>query len=229
MVTPIPTHARFTSRRGRARVPMREVSLSGGEPPVLLYDTSGTLDVDPRHGLPAIRHDWIVERADTHDVRSAAAAPASVPEGLRRSVRKGTGPVTQMHYARRGEITAEMEFVAVREGFDPEFVRSEIARGRAIIPANINHPELEPMAIGRNFLVKINRQHRQLRRRFVHRGGGGEAAMGHPVGGGYDHGSLDRREHPRDARMDRSQLTGANRDGSDLPGRSRRWGARRRS
>src|SRR5205814_1153154 len=64
--------------------------------------------------------------------------------------------VTQMHYARRGEITPEMEFVALREGLEPEFVRSEVARGRAIIPANVNHPESEPMAIGRSFLVKVN-------------------------------------------------------------------------
>ena len=140
----------------RVRVPMREVSLSGDESPVLLYDTSGTLGVDPRCGLPGIRRDWIAERADVEEIRDAADSLASVPNGLRRPVLKGTGPVTQMHYARRGEITAEMEFVAIREGFDPEFVRSEVARGRAIIPANINHPELEPMAIGRNFLVKIN-------------------------------------------------------------------------
>ena len=69
---------------------------------------------------------------------------------------RGSGPVTQLHYARRGIVTPEMEFIAVREGFDAEFVRHEVARGRAIIPANINHSELEPMIIGRNFLVKIN-------------------------------------------------------------------------
>ena len=69
---------------------------------------------------------------------------------------RGAGAVSQMHYARKGEVTPEMEFVALREGFDPDFVRAEVARGRAIIPANVNHPELEPMAIGRNFLVKIN-------------------------------------------------------------------------
>ena len=141
---------------GRIRVPMREVSLSGGESPVLLYDTSGARGVDPRSGLPPIRRDWIAERGDVDVVRAAADARAAVPEGLRRPALKGTGPVTQMHYARKGEVTAEMEFVAIREGFDPEFVRAEVERGRAIIPANINHPELEPMAIGRNFLVKIN-------------------------------------------------------------------------
>ena len=141
---------------GRIRVPMREVSLSGGESPVLLYDTSGARNVDPRGGLPPIRRDWIAGRGDVDEVRAAADARAAVPQGLRRPVLKGTGPVTQMHYARKGEVTAEMEFVAIREGFDPEFVRAEVERGRAIIPANINHPELEPMAIGRNFLVKIN-------------------------------------------------------------------------
>ncbi len=141
---------------GRVRVPMREVSLSGGESPVLLYDTSGTLGADPRSGLPPIRHDWIAERGDVREVRNAAGASEAIPAGLRRPVLKGNGPVTQMYYARKGEITAEMEYVAIREGFDPEFVRSEVERGRAIIPSNINHPELEPMAIGRNFLVKIN-------------------------------------------------------------------------
>jgi phosphomethylpyrimidine synthase len=80
-----------------------------------------------------------------------------MPESLLRPVLRSTGgPVTQLCYARRGEITPEMEFVALREGFEPERVRSEIARGRAILPANVNHPELEPMAIGRAFKVKIN-------------------------------------------------------------------------
>ena len=188
----------------RVRVPMREVSLSGDESPVLLYDTSGTLGVDPRCGLPGIRRDWIAERADVEEIRDAADSLASVPNGLRRPVLKGTGPVTQMHYARRGEITAEMEFVAIREGFDPEFVRSEVARGRAIIPANINHPELEPMAIGRNFLVKINAN---IGNSAVGSSIDEEVEKlrwGNVVGGRYDDGSVDRREHPRDARMDRA-------------------------
>ncbi len=81
---------------------------------------------------------------------------AAVPDTLLRTPLRGTGGVTQLHYARRGEVTEEMEFVALREGMTPEFVRSEVARGRAIIPANINHPELEPMIIGRGFHVKIN-------------------------------------------------------------------------
>src|SRR6185312_10144757 len=84
------------------------------------------------------------------------ATPAELPHELQRTTLRGTGAVTQMTYARRGEITPEMEFVALREGLPAEFVRSEIARGRAILPANINHPELEPMIIGRGFKVKIN-------------------------------------------------------------------------
>ncbi len=121
--------------RGELGVPVRVIDLSGGEPAVEVYDTSGPEGCDPREGLPAKRQPWIARRL--------AAAGAG-------------GNVTQLHYARRGVITEEMEFVAVREGVTPEFVRSEIARGRAIIPANVKHPELEPMIIGRNFLVKIN-------------------------------------------------------------------------
>jgi phosphomethylpyrimidine synthase len=146
----------------RTRVPMREVSLSGGEPPIRLYDTSGPQGVDVRVGLPRLRSAWIAERGGIEEVNRAwqvrpgeVEVPGLVPGQPLRALR-GRGPVTQMHYARHGTVTPEMEFVAIREGFDPEFVRSEVARGRAIIPANINHPELEPMAIGRNFLVKIN-------------------------------------------------------------------------
>ena len=117
----------------RVRVPMREIALSGGEPPLRVYDTSGPHEVDVRAGLPPLRGPWVAARRG-----------------------RPSGAVTQMHYARRGEVTPEMEFVALREGFEPEFVRAEVARGRAIIPANVNHPELEPMAIGRRFLVKIN-------------------------------------------------------------------------
>ena len=95
--------------------------------------------------------DSVVETA--HDSRDS---DAETPEAFSHEVLKGSAPVTQMHYARRGEVTPEMEFVALREDMDPDFVRSEIARGRAILPANINHPELEPMIIGRGFKVKIN-------------------------------------------------------------------------
>jgi phosphomethylpyrimidine synthase len=113
------------------RVPMREITLSGGAPPLRVYDTSGPQDIDPEQGLPRLREPWVARR-------------------------RGDASPTQLRYARQGEITEEMEFVAVREGLPPEFVRDEVARGRAIIPANINHLELEPMIIGRNFLVKIN-------------------------------------------------------------------------
>ena len=141
------------------RVPMREVSLSGGEPPVRLYDASGPQGTDVREGIPTVRRDWISARGVVTQVRQSngsTATPNRLPASLRRPVVRGTGRVTQMHYARRGEVTPEMEYVAIREGLDADFVRSEVARGRAIIPANINHPELEPMAIGRNLLVKIN-------------------------------------------------------------------------
>jgi phosphomethylpyrimidine synthase len=114
-------------------VPQREIRLGGGEPPVRVYDSSGPQGISPHEGLPRLRDPWTARR---------------------RSL--GGGNMSQMHWARRGEITEEMEFVAIREGVEPEFVRAEVARGRAIIPANVNHPELEPMIIGRNFLVKIN-------------------------------------------------------------------------
>ncbi|HED65458.1 MAG TPA: phosphomethylpyrimidine synthase ThiC [Planctomycetes bacterium] len=117
------------------RVPFRRVHLGAGEPPVDLYDSSGPQGVDPREGLEPLRKPW-----------TEARTPDVGPGGNR----------TQMHFARRGIVTAEMAYAAAREGVDPEFVRSEIARGRAILPSNVNHPELEPMLIGRNFLVKIN-------------------------------------------------------------------------
>ncbi|HET9984554.1 MAG TPA: phosphomethylpyrimidine synthase ThiC [Longimicrobiales bacterium] len=162
------------------RVPFREISLSGGEPPLRVYDTSGPPDVDVRQGLAPLRRDWILARGDVEEAGrgetnggprpgaaalppldsagAAASAGELIPPGLRRvALRARAGQrVTQLHYARRGEITPEMEFIALREGVDPELVRSEVARRRAIIPANINHPELEPMIIGRRFKVKIN-------------------------------------------------------------------------
>ncbi len=139
------------------RVPVREIHLSNGDPPVRVYDTTGPQGTDVRQGLPAPRLPWILER-DVERVAAGASPGADglIPATLERPVYRGRGPVTQLHCARRGEVTPEMEFVALREGMSPEFVRSEVARGRAIIPANINHPELEPMAIGRAFAVKIN-------------------------------------------------------------------------
>ena len=152
------------------RVPATEVLASGdGRVLARLYDTSGP-GSDPEAGLPELRQEWIASRGDTvdhggrtvqlrDDGRAAlrrGESAASWP-GRRRAVRTAAGaPVTQLAYARRGEITPEMHFVAVREGLDPTVVRDEVAAGRAIVPANVNHPELEPMAIGRNFLVKVN-------------------------------------------------------------------------
>ena len=147
---------------GPLNVPVREITLSGGEPPLQVYDTSGPQGHDVREGLPPLRRDWIAGRKDVESVPRTyipdSKKRAELPKTLFRAAlraKDGAG-VSQLHYARKGIITPEMEFIAAREGFDAEFVRSEVARGRAIIPANINHPELEPMIIGRNFLVKIN-------------------------------------------------------------------------
>ena len=144
------------------RVPMREISLAAGEPPLRVNDTSGPSGVDPNSGLEKLRAAWIegrggVTEGDTTYRPIDPDAAAQIPEALQnRPLRSAGGTVTQMHYARRGEVTEEMEFVAIREGMDAEFVRDEVACGRAIIPANINHPESEPMIIGRAFRVKIN-------------------------------------------------------------------------
>ena len=127
------TYATCAHQGETLHVPFRRVHLTNGEH-VDLYDTAGPA-ADARAGLPKPRAEWIARRL------------ASGQDDGNRS---------QMHYARRGLVTAEMAFAAAREGVDPEFVRAEIARGRAILPANIKHPELEPMVIGRNFLVKIN-------------------------------------------------------------------------
>jgi len=185
---------------GDRRVAMRAVDLepSSGEPPVILYDTSGPYTdpaqrIDIMAGLPELRRDWIRGRGDVEEVAQREVRPEdngqlgpdrsggvqAFPNVRRKVLRARAGSnVTQMYYARRGIITPEMEYVAVRENMGreellvtrdgqdfgaaipdfvtPEFVRDEVARGRAIIPNNINHPESEPMAIGRNFLVKIN-------------------------------------------------------------------------
>ena len=139
------------------RVPIREIHLSGGEPPLQVYDTSGPREVDVRNGLAPLREEWIRKREVVETPRVRMSSPdIEMPGGLSRRTFRGLSPVTQMTYARRGEITPEMEFVAIREGVQPNFVRDEVARGRAIIPGNINHPEIEPMVIGRNFKVKIN-------------------------------------------------------------------------
>src|SRR5258706_1177290 len=150
------------------RVPVRDVADTG----VRVYDTSGAhgdpaQTIDLFAGLPKLRDAWIRERADVE--RYAGRAPKPEDDGRRgaktpefpaartQPLRARAGrAVTQLHYARRGIVTPEMEFAALREGVEPELVRSEIARGRAILPNNVNHPESEPMLIGRPFLVKIN-------------------------------------------------------------------------
>jgi phosphomethylpyrimidine synthase len=153
-------------------VPQREIALTDGSRHTV-YDTSGpytdpAFEADIRSGLPRLRERWIDQRSDTVQLdrpssiyrrgRDAMAALDGIRfPGARQPRRAKPGAnVTQMHYARRGEMTPEMEFIALRESVEPEFVRSEVARGRAIIPSNVNHPESEPMIIGRNFLVKIN-------------------------------------------------------------------------
>ena len=196
-----------TGSRTDLKVPFREISLSdtpssfGAEknPPVMVYDTSGPYtdpdyQIDIRNGLPSLRSQWIDERNDTefldgpssvfgHERKTNPELTKMRFNLLRQPRRAKTGKnVSQMHYAKQGIVTPEMEYIAIREnqrredmsallqtqhpGHDfgaaipklitPEFVRDEVARGRAIIPANINHPETEPMIIGRNFLVKIN-------------------------------------------------------------------------
>nr|WP_147162851.1 phosphomethylpyrimidine synthase ThiC [Pararhodospirillum oryzae] len=189
------------SRHPDVRVPMRSIALhpSSGEPPVLVYDSSGPYTdpdavIDITRGLPCLRAGWIAARGDV-EPGPTRTAPSSEPDATNETEgpatpafpvshpplrAKGGRAVTQLAYARAGIITPEMEFVAIRENqgreaaraagardgeafgatlpdiVTPEFVRDEVARGRAIIPANINHPEAEPMIIGRNFLVKIN-------------------------------------------------------------------------
>src|SRR3989449_1954808 len=162
-----------TGTRPDIRVAMREVTLSGGEPPIRLYDTSGPYTdpdahTDIKMGLTPMRLPWILGRADVDELSGPSSLYRRDRESdpalggvrfasVRRPLRAKTGRrVTQMHYARRGEVTPEMEFVALREGVAPERVRDEIARGRATLPANVNPPETEPMIIGRRFLVKIN-------------------------------------------------------------------------
>ncbi len=181
------------------RVAMREIHLEGGEAPVRVYDTSGPYTdpnalIDINAGLPQLRREWIEARGDVESYDGREIKPEDngqlgpdrsggvpqFPHVVKRPLRAKAGMnVSQMHYARKGIITPEMEYVAERENLGrerlkeykrdgesfgasipdyvtPEFVRDEVARGRAIIPNNINHPETEPMAIGRNFLVKIN-------------------------------------------------------------------------
>ena len=208
-VQPLPNSRKIYVQGSRVdiQVPMREISQSdtptgmGGEknPPIYVYDTSGpytdpNVKIDIRSGLASLRERWIAERNDTEKLAGITSQYglarlrdpklAEMRFNLKRHPRraKSGANVSQMHYARKGIITPEMEYIAIRENqrrdglselltrqhpgesfgasipksMTPEFVRDEVARGRAIIPANINHPESEPMIIGRNFLVKIN-------------------------------------------------------------------------
>ncbi len=158
---------------GAGPVPMREIPLASPNPALRRYDTSGPYgdpdhEVDLERGLPRLRERFILARGDVEELARSTSAYRREREsdpglaGVRfpqppRPLRARPGRrVTQMHYARQGQVTPEMEFVAAREGLDAEFLRGEVARGRAIIPANVNHPEAEPMVIGRRFLVKIN-------------------------------------------------------------------------
>jgi phosphomethylpyrimidine synthase len=154
-------------------VPVRQVVLDPPNEPFSLYDTRGP-EADPRHGLPPRRGPWIHERDDVEHYPGRAATLRDDGRATARSGRSGADRfpgegaqrprlraasqrcVTQMHYARRGDVTPEMAFIAVRENVDPAMVRDEVARGRAIIPANVNHPESEPMIIGKRFLTKVN-------------------------------------------------------------------------
>ena len=164
------------------RVPFRRVQPSETidyqghktvNPAIDLYDTSGPYtdpagSIDIARGLPRVRQNWVLSRGDGEELARATSqyrqvrerdpqlADIRFPTPSKPLRAKAAGNVTQLHYARRGMITPEMEFIAIREQCSAEFVRSEVARGRAIIPANINHPQSEPMIIGRNFLVKIN-------------------------------------------------------------------------
>ncbi|MDM5430499.1 phosphomethylpyrimidine synthase ThiC [Bacillus mycoides] len=160
------------------KVPMREIEQSDTNgvqnPPIRVYDTGGPY-TDPEYkvelekGIPTPRHSWTLGRGDVEayegreikpeddGVKVASKHTPVFPQMDRKPLRAKQGTnVSQMHYARNGIITSEMEYVAIREGVEPEFVRKEIAEGRAILPANINHPEAEPMIIGRNFHVKVN-------------------------------------------------------------------------
>jgi phosphomethylpyrimidine synthase len=143
------------------QVPFRQIALSDSPDgshnhAVAVYDTSGPQGGDVLDGLPPIRAPWIATRDVIARPDRDQSLGFEMPEGLKRTVLRGNGPVTQLHYARRGIVTPEMEYIAIREGLPVELVRDEVARGRAIIPANINHPELEPMIVGRQFHVKIN-------------------------------------------------------------------------
>ena len=264
-------------RRDDLRVPMREISLSptvlGDEtrnnPPFYAYDTSGPYTdpqapIDIRSGLPCLRTAWIEERGDTQLLAGMTSSfgRARLADGKLDTLRFPAPPtpraaqsgacVTQMGYARRGIITPEMEFVALRENMrideaaaqsahrgqsfgaaiphrvTPEFVRDEVARGRAIIPANINHPENRADGDRTQFFGESQRQYRQFGSVIGHRRRDRENDLGHSLGGGHGNGFIHRQKHSRNARMDCAQFTGADWHRADLSslGKSGRSGGR---
>ncbi|WP_062197693.1 phosphomethylpyrimidine synthase ThiC [Massilibacterium senegalense] len=186
IIQPFPSSKKVYVKGSREdiQVPFREIALSptvndqGETPnePIRVYDTSGaytdeSCEINIYEGLTKLRASWIEERGDVERYEGRKVLPVdngfTTEEHLKNTeefkysnehpLRAKAGKnVTQMHYAKKGMITPEIEYIAIREGMDPEFVRSEVAAGRAIIPANINHPEIEPMIIGRNFHTKIN-------------------------------------------------------------------------
>ena len=148
---------------GPHNVPMREVTLSGGEPPLQVYDTSGPQGHDVREGLPPLRREWIAARGDmapTPRTIPDSRRRAELPKTLFRATLRGKDNVTQLHYPQKG-TTPRWNSLPRAKGSMPSSCDRSRA-GRAIIPANINHPELEPMIIGRNFPGEDQRQHRQL-------------------------------------------------------------------
>lgn len=209
--------------RPHIKVPMREIQLSTTtgsfvemeNKPVRVYDTScpytdSAHSIDIRNGLSPIRRNWILERGavEAYEGRAEKAedngyknddprANIDLFPGLQRNAlrAKRSENVTQLHYARQGIITPEMEFIAIRENVSPELVRDEVACGRAIIPCNINHPESEPMIIGKNFSCKSKREYWKFCRYFFRSGRSGKNDMGDPLGCRYHHGSFYRQRY----------------------------------
>ena len=223
----------YSSPQGHddVQVPFREIALTDG-PSFRVYDTSGALHRRRRLNrcaagiaAPARGLDRRARRSPRHPARIGARRHRHQGDGVYRAPReyraragsRGGGGASRRRV--RASAPPCPPFVT------PEFVRSEVARGRAIIPANINHPESEPMIIGRNFLDQDQRQYRQLRRDLERRGGGGEDGVGDPLGRRHRHGPLHRAQHPPDAGMDHPQFAGADRHGADLSGAGE--GARR--
>tara|TARA_B110000116_G_scaffold85566_1_gene74465 strand:- start:956 stop:1888 length:933 start_codon:yes stop_codon:yes gene_type:complete len=285
VIHPLPNSRKIYVEGSRPdiQVAMRKISQSDTEapydveknPPIYVYDCSGPytdphVSIDISSGLQTPRTPWIIDRGDSEELSGPSSVYgiermndpklAEMRFNLTRKPRRALPGknVSQMHYARQGIITAEMEYVAIRENMrrkeylaelkasgpsgnkladmmgrqhagqsfgasmpaeiTPEFVRSEIARGRAIIPVNINHPEIEPMIIGRNFLVKINANIGNSVHHLQHLRGSRQADLGNPLGCRQRDGPVNRQEYPRDAGMDHPQLASSDRNGADLSG-----------